>query len=165
MDTFNFSLVITPPTVDEETAADRLYGGGCDDALFSVSGGVYEVEFDRESRSFEEAVLTAIKDVNTAGIGARVRRVVPDDLVNANAIAERSGKTRQAVRLWHLGERGEGFPAPKAIVGQSPVWSWVDVASWLHRRGEIGADEVEIAMVIAKINKEIEATAEQAASA
>lgn len=161
METYNFSLVVTPPTVDEETAADSLYGGGCDDALFSVSGGVYEVAFDREAPSFEEAVLSAIKDVNKAGIGARVFRVVPDDLVNANAIAERSGKTRQAVRFWYLGQRGEGFPAPRAIVGKSPVWSWVSIANWLHGRGELDADAVEAAKVIAKINREIEATAEQ----
>ena len=161
MDTYNFSLVITRPVVDEETAADALYGGRCDDALFCVSGGVYEVEFDREAPTFREAVLSAISDVNGAGIGSRVVRVVPDDLVNANTIAERSGKTRQAVRYWYLGERGEGFPAPRAIVGKSPVWSWVSVARWLHGRGELDADAVESAQVIARINREIEASAEQ----
>lgn len=163
MDTYNFSLVIPRPTVDEETAANKLYGGGCDDALFSVSGGVYEVEFDREAPSFREAVISAISDVNKAGIGSHVVRVVPDDLVNANTIAERSGKSRQAVRFWYLGERGEGFPAPRAIVGKSPVWSWVAVARWLHGRGELDADAVETAQVIAKINREIEAATEQSA--
>jgi hypothetical protein len=161
METYNFSLVITQPPVDEETAADKLYGGGCDDARFSVAGGVCEIEFDREGASFREAVLSAISDVNKAGIGSRVVRVVPDDLVNANAIAKRSGKTRQAVRFWYLGERGEDFPAPRAIVGESPVWSWVSVARWLHRRGDLDADAVESAQVIAKINREIEAAAEQ----
>ena len=110
MKTYNFSLLISPPTVDEETAADRLYAGGCDDGLFSVSGGIYEVEFDREASSLVDAVRSAMSDVNEAEIGARVVRVVPDDLVNANVIAERSGKTRQAVSLWIRGERGTGFP-------------------------------------------------------
>jgi len=160
MDTYNFSLVITRPTVDEETAADNLYGGGCDDATFSVSGGVYEVEFDREAPSFQAAVLSAISDVNQAGIGSWVVRVVPDDLVNANAIAKRSGKTRQAVRFWYLGERGENFPAPRAIVGESPVWSWVSVARWLYERGELDANAVETAQVIATVNREIEAASE-----
>jgi hypothetical protein len=164
MDTYNFSLVITRPTVDEETTADQLYGGGCDDATFSVSGGVYEVEFDREAPSFQEAVLSAISDVNEAGIGSRVVRVVPDDLVNANAIAKRSGKTRQAVRFWYLGERGENFPAPRAIVGESPVWSWVLVARWLHERGELDANAVETAHVIATVNREIEAASEKGSS-
>ena len=156
MRTYNFSLLISQPTVDEEAAADKLYGGGCDDALFSVSGGVYEVEFDREAASLKDAVLSAIRDVKNAEIGAHVMRVVPDDLVSANAIAERSGKTRQAVRLWILGERGQGFPAPRAMVGKSPVWSWATIAEWLRRRGEIETDVVEAAKVLARINREIE---------
>ena len=145
MDTHNFSLLITAPTVDEETAADRLYENGCDDALFSVSGGVYEVEFDREAPSLRQAVLSAISNVNGAGIGSRVVRVLPDDLVNANTVAERSGKTRQAVRHWYLGERGDGFPAPKAIVGKSPVWSWLSIVKWLRGRNEADAVSVESA--------------------
>lgn len=159
METHSFSLVITPPAVGEETAAEMLYGGDCDDALFSVSGGVYEIEFDREALSLREAVLTAISDVDRAGIEARVLRVIPDDLVNANTIAERAGKTRQAVRFWHLGERGEGFPPPRAIVGKSPVWSWVAVAQWLHSRGELEAEAVEAAQVIAEINRQLEPAA------
>ena len=151
-----FALLISPPTVDEETAADRLYAGGCDDALFSVSGGIYEVEFDREGSELKEAVLSAIRDVKRSDIGAQVVRVVPDDLVNASAIAERSGKTRQAVRLWVRGERGTGFPAPCAKVGDSPVWSWAKVANWLHGRGEIEPEVVEDAKTLAEINRVIE---------
>ena len=156
MPTYNFSLLISQPSVDEEAAADKLYGGGCDDALFSVSGGVYEVEFDREAASLKEAILSAIRDVKQSGIGARVVRVLPDDLVNANAIADRSGKTRQAVRLWIRRERGQGFPAPRARVGKSPVWSWAVVAEWLRGRGELDVDVAENATVLAKINRAIE---------
>jgi hypothetical protein len=163
MNTYSFSLVITRPEVDEETAADTLYAGGSDDALFSVSGGVYELVFDRESASLRKAVLSAIKDVQKAGIGSRVIRVLPDDLVNANAIAERSGKTRQAVRFWSLGERAEGFPAPIAVIGKSPVWSWLAVARWLHERGEIDDGVIKTAQVIAEINRKIEAAAERGA--
>lgn len=153
MQSHTFSLMISPPSVDEETAADRLYGSGCDDALFSVSGGVYEVEFDRDAESLRDAVRSAIRDVNAAGIGARVLRVVPDDLVNARTIAERCGKTRQAVSLWIRGERGDGFPPPTAKVGESPVWSWLSVAEWLVERGEVDDDVVEQARTLAEINR------------
>jgi hypothetical protein len=156
MPTYNFTLLISPPTVDEETTADKLYGGGCDDALFSVSGCLYEVEFDREAASLKDAVLSAIRDVKQTGIGSQVLRVVPDDLVNANTIAGRSGKTRQAVRLWIRGERGQGFPAPRAMVGKSPVWSWAMVAEWLRGRGELDADVADNATVLAEINRAIE---------
>ena len=164
MNTYNFSLIITPPDLDEEAAADRLYGDGCDDAIFSVSGGVYEIEFDRGAASLREAVTSAIHDVNRAAIGSQVVRVVPDDLVNANTIAERTGKTRQAVRLWVLGERGQGFPAPKAIVGKSPVWSWAKVAQWLRARDELTDTDVETAQTIARVNREIETRSESAPS-
>jgi hypothetical protein len=156
MPTYNFSLLISEPTVDEETAANALYSRGCDDALFSVSGGVYEVEFDREAGSLEDAVATAIRDVRNARIGSRVVRVLPDDLVNANTIAERSGKTRQAVGLWRRGERGQGFPPPRAKVGESPVWSWVKVAEWLRSRGELDAHVVERANVLADANRTLD---------
>ena len=155
MPTYNFSLLISRPTVDEDTAADKLYGGGCDDALFTVSGGVYEVEFDREAPSLKEAVQSAIQAIKQSGIGSHVLRVVPDDLVNANTIAERSGKTRQAVGLWIRGERGKGFPYLQAKVGQSPVWSWTKVAEWLHERGEIESGAVENAKVLVEINRAI----------
>ena len=156
MRTYNFCLLISPPTVDEETAADRLYASGCGDAMFSVSGGIYEVEFDREAATLKDAVTSAMRDVKVANIGARVLRVVPDDLVNANTIAERSGKTRQAVSLWIRGERGTDFPAPITRVGQSPIWSWLTIAKWLQDRGEVESTVVEEALVISEANRVLE---------
>lgn len=158
MSTHNFTLILSAPSVDDETAADALYGKGCDDGSFAVSGGVYEIEFDREAPSLRKAITSAIRDVHAAGIGSRVLRVIPDDLVNAAAIAERAGKTRQAVRYWVIGERGQGFPPLKALVGQSPVWSWVAVAKWLVGRGDLEAAAVEHAKVLARINRELEAS-------
>ena len=46
------------------------------------------VDFDRDSDSFEEAVLTAIRDVERAGL--QVLRVEPDDFVSASEIARRT---------------------------------------------------------------------------
>lgn len=74
--TFEFSLIITRPTVDEETAADMLYGGGCDDALFSVSNGQYEIAFSRRAESLDAAVYSAIDQVIGAGIGSRIITVM-----------------------------------------------------------------------------------------
>ena len=156
MPTYNFSVMISRPEVDEDTATDRLYEAGCDDALFSVSGGVYELEFDREAPTLRDAVLSAIRNVKSAGTGARVLRIVPDDLVNANAIAERSGKTRQAVRLWTRGERGKDFPPPVTKVGDSPVWSWASVAEWLRGRGDVGPTTVDEAKALIEINRVLE---------
>lgn len=72
MPSFNFSLVISRPDVDDEDAANLLYEAGCSDGIFSASGGVYQVEFDREAVSMKEAVSSAIHDVCCSNIGARI---------------------------------------------------------------------------------------------
>ena len=69
MDTYNFSLLISKPVVDDEIAANHLYTSGCDDALFSVSAGIYTIEFDRVAHSFKDAVESAVYDVKNADIG------------------------------------------------------------------------------------------------
>ena len=74
--TYSFTLIISRPDVDEETAADRLYASGCGDGLFSVSNGKYSVDFDREADSLAEAVETATRDVESAGIGSKVLSVL-----------------------------------------------------------------------------------------
>ncbi len=164
MGTFNFSLLITRPTVDDGTVADKLFAAGCDDGTFGVFGGVPEIEFDREAASFREAMESAIGQVDRAGLGSRVVRVTPDDLVNANAIAKRAGTSRQAVSLWIAGDRAEGFPAPRAKVGESPVWSWLSVAELLHDRGSVSADVVNEAKAVVTVNRKIEAALEPRAS-
>jgi predicted DNA-binding transcriptional regulator AlpA len=156
MASYNFSLLISAPEVDWETASNAFYEAGCDDALFRASGGAYELEFDRDAASLKEAVLSAIRNVKSANTGARVLRVIPDDLVSANAIAERSGMSRQAVRLWTRGERGEGFPAPVTKVGESLVWSWASVAEWLQGRGKAEGSRVDEAKALIEINGVLE---------
>ncbi|MGH3684635.1 MAG: hypothetical protein ACRDSM_06205 [Pseudonocardiaceae bacterium] len=59
-------------------------------------------------------MISAIVDVEQAGIGARVPRVEADgDWLSASEIAARVGRSRQSVALLARGERGPGdFPAP-----------------------------------------------------
>ncbi len=97
--THEFSLILSGEMTDG--IADALYGAGCDDALVSVQCGVPYVDFDRDSDSFEEAVLTAIRDVERVGL--QVLRVEPDDLVSASEIARRTERTRESIRLLSQG--------------------------------------------------------------
>ena len=60
---------------------DALYEAGCDDALIGIRDGTAYAEFCREAASFQEAVHSAAKDVERAGVGARVEQVEPDELV------------------------------------------------------------------------------------
>jgi len=79
MPIYNFSLVITPPAVDEGEAADKPYDCGCDDSTFSACGFVCEVEFSREAFSLRQALIGAIGDVEKSRIGSRVVRILFHD--------------------------------------------------------------------------------------
>jgi len=153
--TYNFILVLDGFGPDDSGIEDALFTAGCDDALLSFRGTTPLLDFDRESESLEDAVLSAIQDVEAAGLNATVLRIEPDDLVTAAEISRRSGASREAVRLWHEGVRGPGsFPPPVATLGTNTiVWSWAEVAAWLLKSGKI-ADRgaVESARFLATLN-------------
>jgi hypothetical protein len=56
---------------------DALYEAGCADGLVGSRDGVVMIDFDREAATYDEAVRSAIADVEGAGVGARVERVEP----------------------------------------------------------------------------------------
>ena len=114
---------------------DRLFEAGCDDATFGTRCGTHFATFRRRAASAIEAMISAIEDVEGAGVGLRATRVEPDELVTAGEVASRSGLSREAIRLYALGKRGPGgFPRPVAALQQkSPLYRWSDVAAWLDR--------------------------------
>jgi hypothetical protein len=132
--TFRLTIAGIALTDDQLNA---FFEAGCDDATFSLErDGTVLGLFDREAASQEDAVLSAIGDVEAAGIGARVLRVSQDgDWLTASEIAERVGRTRQGIGLLIRGDRGPGhFPTPAARQGSSsPLWSWADVEAWFER--------------------------------
>lgn len=117
-----------------DTDLDALFEAGCDDATFATErdGSVLGL-FDREADTPEAAVLSALVDVEAAGIDARVVRVaVEDNWLTAAEVAERVGRSRQSIGQLVRGDRGPGgFPAPVARQGSlNPLWSWLEVAAW-----------------------------------
>lgn len=67
MNKYEFSLVLKGPLELTEEIADELFEAGCDDGTPGTSGGVFSIEFHRESDSLEAAINSAISDVKTAG--------------------------------------------------------------------------------------------------
>jgi hypothetical protein len=120
---------------DEQLEA--LYEAGCDDGSFSLEPDATALGFfDREADTQEDAVLSAIHIVESAGVGARVVKVLADDdWLTASEIAERVGRSRASIHLLARGERGPGdFPAPVARRGSpNPLWRWNDVEAWFER--------------------------------
>jgi len=135
MTEWTFRMTIAGIALTDEQL-DALFEAGCDDATFSLErdGSVLGL-FDREAETQEDAVLSAVNDVEAAGISARVLRVTQDDdWLTASEIAEKVGRTRQSIGLLIRGDRGPGgFPSPVVRQGSSnPLWSWAEVATWFE---------------------------------
>ncbi|WP_417494675.1 helix-turn-helix transcriptional regulator [Maricaulis sp.] len=155
MGEFEFSVIASGLEADSETAADRFFEAGCDDATIAFARGVYVLAFCREAASFEDAITSALTDVREAG--AQVERLEPDCLVSLSEIAERAGLSRAAPSLYALGKRGTGFPRPVArFTTSSPLYDWHEVALWLHNKGELDASIVAQAAFIKSLNRNLD---------
>jgi hypothetical protein len=133
--THTFRVVFAVPGADSlEPHLDALVAAICDDGAFMgpASDGTFTAEFDREAPTFASAVVSALDAIRSAIPVARLLRVLPDDLVTIAAIAARTGRSDESVRLLHQGRRGPGgFPAPAGWVNEkSQIWRWTDVARW-----------------------------------
>ncbi|ROO83157.1 hypothetical protein EDD29_0651 [Actinocorallia herbida] len=136
--------------------SDRLYGlmavqGGVDAVLSGGENGG-TIFFDREAEDAVVAVVSAIEQVEAAGL--RVLGVSEDN-VTAEDIAEQAGVTLGAVSHWVSGVRGGGgFPAPVIERQRGSLWSWAEVSQWLSTRnlGKVDEAAVEVAHVAKFLN-------------
>ncbi len=80
MATYEFQLILGNVTAMSDQIADALFEAGCDDGTPFSSQGTAVIGFSREAASMEEAIRSAIADVNKAGyIVARAEPV--DEMV------------------------------------------------------------------------------------
>ena len=105
-------------------------------------GSVQYLDFDREADSLADAVVSAMSAVEGAVPGLRVVQLEPDDLVTMSDIAQRTGRTRESIRLLIAGERGPGgFPVPFTHFGERQrMWRWGAVAAWFA--SELGESRI-----------------------
>lgn len=152
-----FTLLLQGPDVTERPVVDALFEAGCADALFGRRDLVQFADFDREAPDLATAIVTAIEQVESLP-GIRVLRVEPEDLVSASAIARRTGRTRESVRLLIEGRRGPGgFPAPASWVdAKTRLWHWSDVASWFMEKLGQRVDDLDDAQLVAALNAALE---------
>ncbi len=166
-ETYEFTLILQG--VDENTPnlEDALFEAGCDDAIINFKNGTVYLDFDREDVSFEHAILSAIKDIESAQINASVSSVAPEHLVNSTDIASRVSLSKQALSLYILGKRGNNtFPKPiLKISNKSPLWRWTTVAEWFYQQGKIKDHKIiEYATTVEDINETLGARARKAFS-
>ncbi len=131
-DVYEFTLLAVGADIQTDEALNALAEAGCDDATVGSAGGVQHLDFDREADSYLEAATSAITDVGAAVGGVQIVRILPDDYVTLAEIGERTGRTRESVRLLSIGERGPGnFPVPAARGDErNKLWRWTEVALW-----------------------------------
>ena len=132
MTTHQFTLIVEGPDLQNDEHVTTLFEAGCDDATVGRVGSVQYLDFDREADSFAEAVFGATEAIETAGLEVRVVHLEPDDLLTMTESAQRTGRTRESVRLLINGQRGPGrFPAPAThFKRRQRMWRWQEVATW-----------------------------------
>lgn len=158
MSEHSFRLVLEVPHDLTEDDVNALYDATGPDVTFGSDDDGWSAEFDRAAPDYATAVLGAVRQLESAGVGVRVRRLVSDEdsLVSAAEIARRARLSRQAVNLYATGERNRelgAFPAPVATFASGQrIWRWGDVTPWLARAlgRELGNEAIRD--VIAAIN-------------
>lgn len=84
--------------------------------------------FDRGAETLAQALVSALQDVEAAGL--RVGSVRSEDLVTPREIAARTNRSYESVRLLAAGQRGPGgFPGPMQSAGWT-LYSWAQVRPW-----------------------------------
>jgi hypothetical protein len=138
MDTHNFMLILDG--LIDETMSDLLFVAGLDDAAITAFDGHLALDVDREAPSLLDAIASAVNQAESVA-DIHVVRVEGEELVSQADIADRTGRSRQAVNHWIKRDAdSSGFPEPAyGTSTRSPLWRWTDVQAWLEPDGE--ADE------------------------
>jgi hypothetical protein len=156
----DFVLLLAGVTELTPELQNALFEAGCDDATLSERSGRIFLTFTRSAQTLKEAILSAIRDIGRANVGARVLRVDDCSLVTQADIARKIGRTRSLINQYISGARGPGrFPAPvRGLADDTPVWQWWEVADWLQQNDMIGEKAVREAQDTAMINLVLEVT-------
>jgi hypothetical protein len=148
----NFTIIASGVDATASNFSDRFFEAGCDDATIAVQKGLIVLEFDREARSFSQALMSAIVSVERAG--AKIERIEPDYLVSASDISKRAELGRAAISHYAGGLRGKGFPHPVArVTTESPLWDWAQVAAWMYVHDKLPRSAVLEARVVRELNR------------
>jgi len=156
---FDFALIVGGVLELNERVEAALFRGGCDDATLSIQYGQLYMEFSRSAPSLQEAIMSAIRDVQKSGLpDIKVLRVDECNLATAAEIARRIDRSRQLVHQYMTGQRGPGgFPPPVAHLSEhSPLWAWCAVSYWLAQNNLLRPEAHWDAEVVYAINMALE---------
>jgi hypothetical protein len=83
--TYDFDVVLKDITQINDDQADALFAAGCDDGTPSSCDGMAWIHFDREASSLEEAIGTAVAQVQSAGLNVSKIQLDVDTVVSLGA--------------------------------------------------------------------------------
>ncbi|MCO6009342.1 hypothetical protein NE236_30660 [Actinoallomurus purpureus] len=154
MNVYWFDVNVAGPVTDEhaEALGEMLAAADRIDATIQAGEDGGAIMFSREADDAVQAIISAVMDVEKAGMTAIG---VTEDLVTAEDIAERAKVTAASARYWITGDRGPGgFPSPRVARPKASLYSWADVSAWLHeaKLGEVDHVAVETARVCVLIS-------------
>jgi hypothetical protein len=154
MNVYWFEVTVAGPVTedDAENLGELLSAAGGIDATVQAGERGGMVLFSREADDAVQAIVSAIGDVEAAGISVTG---VTEDLVVNDEIAQRAKVTPAAVRYWVSGDRGPGgFPDPVVKRQRASLYSWAQVSAWLSaaRLGAVDYVAEETARACALIN-------------
>ena len=128
MDAYEFTFVVDHRLSEEEI--DGLFDRA-DDVTPEREQGRTLLGFDRTASSLAEALVSALQDVEAAGL--IVGSLLSEDLVTLREIGARTGRSYESVRLLAAGKRGAGgFPGPMSSAGWT-LYSWAQVRPWFSQ--------------------------------
>ena len=154
MGQYNFTLrfALGKHDADPNLFVDKLFEEGCDDALVGLGRrGHIALDFTREAPTADEAILSALADVQRAIPEAKLVEATPD-LVGLTDIANLLGFSRQYMRKLAV-TKGAGFPLP-VHEGKPAIWHLSTVLSWFadSKIREFDAALMEVARVNMQCN-------------
>lgn len=135
MPEYHFTLKFAVPAGEDlEALSAHLYENGCDDAIIGIGvPGRIALNFERESVSAGDAVVSALENVKNIAPQAKLTEAAPD-LVGATDIAEILNCSRQNVQKM-ITSRKNNFPSPAYIDASCDnriaLWHLSSVLEWL----------------------------------
>jgi hypothetical protein len=155
---YEFTLKYRLADRDADELVECLGAAGCDDALLGIGQpGRIALDFSREARSAQAAIVSAMMAVKKAIPSARLVEVSPDS-VGLTDIAELVGVSRQNMRQLSLAH-AKTFPTPFHS-GNVELWHLAHVLEWLKERGAYKIEQplLAVARVAMQINLVKEST-------
>jgi hypothetical protein len=150
---YNFTVTFAiPDSVNEEALETQLFEAGCDDAIVGLGQkGRLALNFNREAKSAEAAILSALRDVKSAVPEARLVESGPD-LVGISDMAMLLAFSRQNMRKL-IQTNLASFPLP-VHEGASAIWHFTDVLAWFStmKKRDIEPELMDVARVSMNVN-------------